>query len=752
MEYSEWGTARVVLAVDKDKQPRPLQAPGYKGCGKDVAVCVFCGKGFPALVDRLRKHVAGRPEGVTTPPAGVTYCPGPRQEEDEEPAAFATRKDQFLAARAGAKGKAAELAAVADAKSQQVALDKATAPQSYVPGGAKARPLKQAKMTDSSARHVFATEALARGVYSAGLAPNVLDNKLFRRGLLAVAEAGAGWQPPSAKELLGALLVSEEARVRSDIAAARATTARVGVVLVGDGATNVRREPILNVLSVQANRVEFIKAENFAGRHKSMRLIADDMIEVIKKLPDPEAVVAVYMDNATRGAWPLIEEACPWVVCGACGPHVVDLLMEDVGKLPFFKALFAKGNEIRLFVKNHTHVKAAFDKVCKRAIVNPADTRFATEVLGLSNVIVNREALVSTFGAPAVVDAIAKAKNDRQEVHGTLGAQFTYLQQLVNNGDFWAEAAWAQAVMKPMERLLRFLEQDAPTSSLAYHAWFQVQNAIEEMEGLPAELKDAIIKSVGYRWDYGFNMLHGAGYVLDPQFRLCEPPQECMDSFNDFVLKCYPKPLRRNFDDEDAFNAARDAHIDLLASIDRQLLDYRRGNGVWGREAVQRNAQLVSAVDFWDMYGQQPLLRVALRACGCVAGATAAERGHKEMNFIHSKQRNSLGWEKAEKLMYVRINLNITHRAVDYTNITNTMFELEEGEEPELPCAWREAAEEEEAAPPLPVALERSKRRASALSANRAAAAKAAPLPAPTAERGDGRRVVKRPRMLEDFE
>ena len=127
MEYSEWGTARVVLAVDKDKQPRPLQAPGYKGCGKDVAVCVFCGKGFPALVDRLRKHVAGRPEGVTTPPAGVTYCPGPRQEEDEEPAAFATRKDQFLAARAGAKGKAAELAAVADAKSQQVALDKATA-------------------------------------------------------------------------------------------------------------------------------------------------------------------------------------------------------------------------------------------------------------------------------------------------------------------------------------------------------------------------------------------------------------------------------------------------------------------------------------------------------------------------------------------------------------------------------------------------------------------------------------------------
>jgi hypothetical protein len=95
-------------------------------------------------------------------------------------------------------------------------------------------------------RHLTATQDLARGIYSAGLAPNVLDNKLFRRGLLSVAQAGAGWAPPSAKELLGPLLDSEEARVRSDIAVARATTARVGVVLVGDGATNVKRQPILN--------------------------------------------------------------------------------------------------------------------------------------------------------------------------------------------------------------------------------------------------------------------------------------------------------------------------------------------------------------------------------------------------------------------------------------------------------------------------------------------------------------------------
>ena len=746
----EWAYARVVLAADKDREPVVCQPPSYVGTGKDRALCVFCGKGFAALIDRLRAHVAGGEPGAY-PSVSAQYCPGPRREGEEEDEAFAVRRAQFAAARAACRARQAELKAYADEKKQKAALDKVTAPHTFVPGGAKARPLKQKLMTDSAEKHAFATELLARGVYSTGLPPNVLDDKLFRRGLLAVAEAGPGWQPPSAKELLGTLLIREEARVHAAIAADRVTTARVGVTLVGDGATNVKRQPILNVLSVQANRVEFMKATNCAGKVKSMRFIADDMVAAIKALPDPQAVVAVLMDNATRGAWPLIEADCPWVVCGPCGPHVVDLLMEDVGKLPFFKELFAKGQELRVFVRNHTHVQSAFDLVKKRSIFIPGDTRFASSVLGMENLAVNREALVSTFGASAVLDAMAKVKNDKLDGgNTTVGAHFAYLQQLVMDADFWASTAWTLKVMKPMERLLRFMEQDAPTSSKVYHAWFQVQDTIEAMEGLPAELKSDIIAAVGRRWDYGYTMLHGAGYMLDPQFRQCEPPQECVDSFNEFVLKCYPAPLRRDFNDDEAYEAAKDKQIDTLAEIDRQLLDFRRGNGVWGREHVQRNAQLVSAVDMWDMYGEMPLQRVALRACGCVAGACAAERGHKETAFIQTKVRNRLTWEKTEKLLYVRMNLNITHRAIDYTNITNASFDLDEEKEgePELPSAWRDEAEAPP--PPPPAATARAARRAATLTANKAKVAPAATAPEP-AQRSEGRRAVKRPRELNDF-
>lgn len=91
-EWTEWAYARVVLQADKDKEPRVLQPPGYVGCGNDKASCVFCGKLFAALVDRVRYHVAGGAGGAA---AGITACPGPSERDEESAAAFAERKATF---------------------------------------------------------------------------------------------------------------------------------------------------------------------------------------------------------------------------------------------------------------------------------------------------------------------------------------------------------------------------------------------------------------------------------------------------------------------------------------------------------------------------------------------------------------------------------------------------------------------------------------------------------------------------------
>ncbi len=218
--HPEWSFVSVVLAADKDKEPRVYQAPGHVGSGKDTALCVFCDKSFAALVDRVSNHVAGCGAGGLT---GIAACSGPRARDDEPPAAFATRQAQFAAARAKCASKNAELRAAAAALTKKRALDAATAPELYVPGSAKSRPQKQLRLDSLSAKNLQATIDLARGFYSAGIAPHVLSNKLLRRGLRSVAEAGADWRPPSADEVLGTLL-SRWARVTP--ATTRRTAAR----------------------------------------------------------------------------------------------------------------------------------------------------------------------------------------------------------------------------------------------------------------------------------------------------------------------------------------------------------------------------------------------------------------------------------------------------------------------------------------------------------------------------------------------
>jgi hypothetical protein len=439
--------------------------------------------------------------------------------------------------------------------------------------------------------------------------------------------------------------------------------ARTGLVLVGDGATNGNREPVLNVLSLRAGRVEFIKAMNCKGKTKDKQFIADDFIAVINAQPNPHDVVMVITDNACRGSWPIIEQACPWVVCGACHPHVCDLLLEDVGKLDFFKEVFSEAHVLRAVVRGRGFAQAAYDTRCKSKLVLPGDTRFNTNVLGAANLLRNRDALVGTMGDAAVIAGFNKVKNDKLEGQfATTGALFAHVQQQVMDADFWARLEWATLIMKPIARLLRYTEQDAPTASKVHHAWFKVQSAIEEMP-IDEAVKTEVIRLLRYRWDYGYNCVIGAGYVLDPEYRLCEPDEETSASFDEFVLKCYPAPAEPGVDATDAakeaYGAAKATHAQLLLTVDQQLLAYRRGDGLWGREKVILAASRVSAVDFWDMYGTHvpEIQHVALRALGCAAGACSAERGHKFMAHTLTDDRNRLSWGKAEKMIYVQMNL-----------------------------------------------------------------------------------------------
>ena len=138
-----------------------------------------------------------------------------------------------------------------------------------------------------------------------------------------------------------------------------------------------------------------------------------------------------------------------------------------------------------------------------------------------------------------------------------------------------------------------------------------------------------------------------AGHVTD---------EETTASFDAFVLKCYPPPAAPGADATDAakeeYAVAKEKHAELLLTIDQQLLAYRRGDGVWGREKVMLAASRVSAVDYWDLYGTHgvELLELQRSASRCARSAVLPARAPQSAGTSSWRTRSPMtatGWRGA---------------------------------------------------------------------------------------------------------
>eukprot|EP00959_Pyramimonas_sp_CCMP1952_P120365 2516899-Pyramimonas_sp.AAC.1 len=215
--------------------------------------------------------------------------------------------------------------------------------------------------------------------------------------------------------------------------------------------------------------------------------------------------------------------------------------------------------------------------------------------------------------------------------------------------------------MKPIAKLLRLTDSDAPTASKVPYHMFEVQERLKQIDVGDADLTQEIIAIHRNRWDYMFTIIQYAGYLLDPEFWDMdqESDEETMDAFFKFVDKVYCYPPKPAQDASAVQKAEYDAAVkeanEMRAQAERELQMYRGKQGIFARPSVQENAKKISAAQFWMTYGARTpaLMRVAVRCTGQVAGAGASERGHKEMNFVLSKNRNRLGFSKVKCNAYL---------------------------------------------------------------------------------------------------
>ncbi len=156
----------------------------------------------------------------------------------------------------------------------------------------------------------------------------------------------------------------------------------------------MRRRPLLNLLVVSPKGEMFLKAVDTRGETKDAAYIAGQLIDCIREV-GADNVIQVVIDSAIvcKATGRLVEQEFSWITWTPCTPHCLDLLLEDVGKLPWAAEVVAEAKAVVKFITNHHRSQALFCGKYALDLLKPGDTRFATNFIMLDCMLEVREAL-----------------------------------------------------------------------------------------------------------------------------------------------------------------------------------------------------------------------------------------------------------------------------------------------------------------------------------------------------------------------
>ncbi len=394
---------------------------------KDLSKCLYCGKEFHASAWRIEGHLAaisGR---------GVTACPNvpetvkeflkEKEATAQKTAAKKRTLDHFLQVASGTPGSSSISTSSEVKQHKQVCIcpivtaivlsnlcfdlvhcvvlmcscnSKGHQPTFFC---MSCKVTGQTKLKDcySIQDRKDADAALALACYTNGLSFRLFRDPYFIKAIQTVAKLGPTYKAPGSELVRTRLLSEEVARVDAELKPIRSTYEVYGCTITSDGWSSVAKRPLLNVLVVSPKGAEFVKAIDTSGESKTGRYIADQMKPVIEKV-GANKVVQIVMDNASscQTAKELLEEEYPDIYCTNCSSHVLDLLLEDIGKELWAKNVHRDANSIVNFFNNHPMCLSFLRSRTELALIKPADTRFAFQCIIGERLLEVRDALEDT--------------------------------------------------------------------------------------------------------------------------------------------------------------------------------------------------------------------------------------------------------------------------------------------------------------------------------------------------------------------
>jgi hypothetical protein len=189
--------------------------------------------------------------------------------------------------------------------------------------------------------------------------------------------------------LRGPILQAEKKDINAKLGEFKESWESSGCIVMSDGWTDGKGRTLLNFLVHYPKGSMIIKSVDASTRVKDATLLCELLHGFIEKI-GAHHVVQIVTYNAANyvAAGRMLMERHDTVFWTPCAAHCIDLILEDVGKIPFIKELIDQAKSIPKYIYNHAFVLNLMrtytnDRELRRLVV----TRFATHFLTLQSLL-----------------------------------------------------------------------------------------------------------------------------------------------------------------------------------------------------------------------------------------------------------------------------------------------------------------------------------------------------------------------------
>ncbi|XP_057787070.1 uncharacterized protein LOC131004405 [Salvia miltiorrhiza] len=416
-----------------------------------------------------------------------------------------------------------------------------------------------------------------------------------------------------------------------------------GCSILSDGwRDSVVQKDIVNFLVNSPRGSVFIKSVEVSEVVKDAQTLFTMLDAIVEEVGEAN-VVQVVTDNASNyvkaGKFLMLER--PHLYWTPCAAHCVDLMLEDIGKLPMIKNAIKKAIYMNGYIYNHVAVVNMMRRFTnQRNLHRPAVTGFATSFITLAQYHRQKNNLRKMVTSEEWI--ASKWQKDAG------GRKMT---SIILQDTFWRNVLYALKLVGPLVKVLRMVDGDKkPAMGYIYEAMDRAKETIAKSFGHKEERYKEAFEIIDKRWDCQLHRpLHAAGYFLNPEIYYDNPEGvSCQE-----VEKGLYESIQRLVHDE----ATQDK---IMVELDA----YKNATGVFGNAMAIRHRKMKSPTDWWSCYGSSSpnLKSFAIKVLSLTCSATGCERNWSVFQHLHTKKRNRLAQDRLNHLVYVKYNRTLERR------------------------------------------------------------------------------------------